>query len=216
MRSETDLYARALRQRWWLVVAVAVVAVATSRFFTMRETRLYGATASAMVTPAASITEHTELLRALETLERRTVVATLALLPTSRETREAAAMMARVSPAALPHHRISASVVPNTNVLRVRVEGPDPDRASALANAIVQVTATRANELYRLFALQPLDPSLPSPRPIHPNATRNLAVAGILGLFLGLALTVGIELAYSLVARAPRGEAEPRTVLRSA
>ena len=37
MRSEMDLYARALRNRWWLIVAVAVVAVAASRFFTMRE-----------------------------------------------------------------------------------------------------------------------------------------------------------------------------------
>lgn len=216
MESQTDVYARALRSRWWIVAAVVVASLAAAQFFTARVTPVYRATASSTVTPAPALTETTELLRTLETLERRTVMATFAHLAGSRETRLDAAAVAGLGAADLELYRISASVVPNTNVIRMTVEGPDPTSSSALANAVAHATARKAGQLYRLFALQPLDPSIPAGRAVHPNGKRNLAVAGVLGLFLGVALAIGVEAINGFAARAPRRGRESQAVLGSA
>jgi uncharacterized protein involved in exopolysaccharide biosynthesis len=207
MGADQDMYVRALRARWWIIVIVVAAALAAAKLFVDRETRTYRATASATVVPAPELTESAELLRALETLERRTVMATFALLPGSREMRQAAAAALEVDADALLDYRISASVVPSTNVLRVEVEGPDAIRTSEVANAVARVTAVQAGQLYRLFALQPLDPAIPMPAPIHPNPKRSFVVAGILGLFLGFAVMLGME------ALAPPGARVEKRVL---
>lgn len=216
MDSESDLLVRALRTRWWVAAVVVVASLGAARYFTARETPVYRATAESTVMPAPNLKDTGELLRALETLERRTVIATFALLPGSRETRAEAAQELGVDTATLRSYRITASVVPSTNVLRIRVDGPDAVGASNLANAVAHVTAMRAAQMYRLFALQPLDASIPAGLPVSPNAGRNLAVAGILGLFLGLALSVGVEVALSLVGRPGQRNEEHHAVLRSA
>lgn len=212
MGAERDLYMRALRARWWLIVVIVFVAAGAARYFTAREPPVYRATASSTVVPSPALTETAELLRALETLERRTVMATFALLPGSREVRQEAAAALGIDGAELRHYRVSGSVVPSTNVIRIQVEGPDAIRASDVANAVAHVTGARAGQLYRLFALQPLDPSIPMRNPVHPNGKRNTVVAGILGLFLGLAVTVGVEAITSPAARADQraGERQAR------
>jgi capsular polysaccharide biosynthesis protein len=193
MRAETSMYARAVRGRWAIIAAVVVTSLLAAQFFTARETPLYRAVASATVAPAPNLTESGELQRSLETLERRTVVATFVLIAGARETKLRAASAARIDTADVHAYRVSASVAPSSNVIRIQVEGADPQRASDLANSISQVTGIAANQLYRLFAIQPLDASIPPLQPAHPNGKRNAVVAAILGLFIGLVVAVGVE-----------------------
>ena len=201
MNTETELYARALRARWWLVVVVVLAAVAAARFLTARQTPVYRVSASSTVAPSPDVTGTTELLRALETLERRTILATFAQLSTSREVKRRAAETLGLSAAEVAPYGVSAAVVPNTNILRVQVEGPDAIGVSELANAVAHETALEAGKLYGLFAIEPLDPSLPPNHAVRPSTRRNGIVAGILGLFLGLALTVGVEALMAVTAR---------------
>lgn len=209
LNAETDLYMRALRTRWWLIAVVVLAAVAAARFLTARDTPVYRATASSTVAPTPDLTETPELLRALETLERRTILATFAQLPASRGVKQRAADAAGLRPAELGQYGVSASVVPNTNILRIQVEGPDAIRASELANAVAQVTADEAGRLYRLFAIAPLDPAIPPRGAVRPDPMRNAIVAGILGLFLGLVVTVGLEALAPFTTRPDPSAPEP-------
>lgn len=194
MGSDNDLPLRALRARWWLLPAMVIAAVLAAQNLTLREVPLYRALASATVTPAASLSDPTELLRSLETLERRTVVATFALLAGARQTRAQAATEIGLDSADAASYRVAASVAPSTNVLRVQVEGPDASRVRDLANAVVRVTATEASRRYRLFAMEMLDPAIAPALPAHPSGQRNAMVAAILGLFVGVGLALGLEL----------------------
>jgi capsular polysaccharide biosynthesis protein len=212
MESESDLYVRALRTRWWVIALMVISAVVAARVFTARQTPLYRAMASSTVIPAAQVKEPAELLRSLETLERRTLVATFALLAGSRGTRQEAVANLGITADDVLAYKVSASVAPNTNVIRIHVEGADPARASDLANAVAQVTAIRASEMYRMFTMQPLDPAIPAQSPAYPNGKRNALVAVIIGLFLGLASAVGFEILASFTARANRRSAD-RTAL---
>ena len=208
MGPETAFYVRAVRARWAIIAAACITSLVAAQFFTARETPLYRAVASATVAPAPHLIESGELQRSLETLERRTVVATFVLLASARETKLRAASALRLDTADVRAYKVSASVAPSTNVIRIQVEGTDPVRASDLANSISLVTGAQASQLYRLFAIQPLDPSTPPLRPAHPNGKRNALVAGILGLFVGLVVAVGIEMLASIPARSDQRSRE--------
>ena len=208
MGPETALYVRAVRARWAIIVAMAIASLVAAKFLTARETPLYRAVASATIAPAPHLSESSELQRSLETLERRTVVATFVLLASARETKLRAASALRLDTAEVSAYSVSASVAPSTNVIHIQVQGPDPVRASALANSISQVTGAKASQLYRLFAIQPLDPSTPPLRPAHPNGKRNAVVAGILGLFIGLVVAIGVEMLAAVPARADQRSRE--------
>jgi len=174
-------------------LAVPVLAVGTSLYLTGKQPRVYRAAATLMVLPSPEITNPSEVMRGLETLERRTVIATFASMAGTRDARYAAAARLGLSPSAVSGYWVQASVLPSTNIIRVTVQGGDGTRASALANELVGVLAEQARDMYRVFEMSPLEAATPAPRPIHPDPARNATSAGIAGLFCGLLLVLLLD-----------------------
>jgi capsular polysaccharide biosynthesis protein len=184
--------AHALRRGWWVVILALVVALATATFFTARQDRVYRASATIVVAPHESVGETVDVLRSLETLERRSVIATFARIPGAPEARAATAR--HVGDAGgLSGFRIEASVLPNTNILKIDVEGSDPDRVAAVANAAAEVTRAEVRSLYRVFTTRTLSQASPPSRPVHPDPRRNYVVAALLGVILGLVLVLVVD-----------------------
>jgi len=201
--SRESFYLRALRRGGWLVLAVTAVAVAVAWGLTARENPTYQASASLVVTPNTEVEDITDLLRSLETLERRTVVATFARLPGSPETRDAAAQRMGLEPRDLRYYWVGGAVVPNTNIVRIDVYGPEAERTAAVANAVARVVRREARHLYQIYSLREVARAEPPSRPVRPDLQRNLLVAGILGLFLGLLAALGLEALRSSGRSAP-------------
>ncbi len=178
-----------LRRGWWLGLAVLVLSLAAAAFFTSRQDPVFRASAMMVVMPGEDVAEATELMRALDTLERRTVLATFARIPMAHETRAAVAERLARDPAELRGVRISAGVVPSTNILRVDVDGSDPDLVAAVADAAAEHMRAEAAVIYRVFSMRELAAARRPDRPIHPDPHRNLMIAAILGLF-GAALSI--------------------------
>lgn len=191
--SPDNFYLRALRRGVWLVLVVILVAVAVAWGWTSRQSPTYQATTSLVVTPNTEVEDITDLLRSLETLERRTVVATFARLPASPETADAVAERLGVEPREIRHYWIGGAVVPNTNIVRIDVYGPDPERAAEVANATARVVRREARHLYQIYSLYEMARAEPPSRPVRPDARRNAVVAAILGFFLGVLATLGLE-----------------------
>jgi capsular polysaccharide biosynthesis protein len=194
--------AHALRRGWWVVTLALAVSLATATFFTARQDRVYRASATIAVAPHESVAETADVLRSLETLERRSVIATFARIPGAPEARAATAR--RLADAGgLDGFRIEAAVLPNTNILKIDVEGPDPARVAAVANAAAEVTREEVRSLYRIFTTRMLSQASPPSRPVHPDPRRNYVVAALLGVFLGLVLVLAAD---SLRAGSPTGD----------
>lgn len=189
----TGLYLRALRLWWWLPLVTAGISAGSALALTTMEIPRYVATATAIVAPTSDIEESSDLLRSLETLERRTVVATFARVASTREIRAATAQHLGLGEVDVQEHQITASVVSSTNLIRIRTEGPDPELAASLANAAIFVTEAEARRLYRIFTLHPAEWATTPTQPVHPDPQRNLGVGVILGLFLGMLAAVAIE-----------------------
>ncbi len=186
---------RALRRGWWIVAGCVLVAVATAAVSTYRETPTYRATATVVVVPSDSVEGAGDVLRSLETLERRTIVATFARIPSNRGILDRIAGRMDVSPDAIRSYHVRASVVPYTNAIEIAVTGPDRDRARDVAAAAAEVTAALAAEMYPIFEIENFEAAAAERDPVEPNPRRNLAVATLLGLFAGLAAAIGLEYA---------------------
>lgn len=189
----SDLYRRALTRRWWVILLALLLAVGAAAWATSRQRPVYRATTTMAVIPNSEVTGTEDVLRSLDTLERRTVVATFARIPSAAETRVDAARRMGVDSRAIRSYQIRASVLPNTNIIKLDAEGPDRRRVAALANAAAAVTRREARHMYRIYTMHPLEKAVPARRPIYPTPARNYLVAGMLGLFLGAAAAILLE-----------------------
>lgn len=159
---------------------------------TGRQRAVYRSSATSVVAPHESVEETADVLRSLETLERRSVIATFARIPSAPHVRALVAQRLGL-PGGLDDFRIEASVLPNTNILKIDVEGNEPAQVAAVANAAAEVTRGEVRALYRIFTTRMLSDATPAPRPIHPDPRRNLVVASLLGVLVGVVAALILE-----------------------
>jgi capsular polysaccharide biosynthesis protein len=182
----------ALARRWWVPAVMVAVGLVAAYVWTARQTAVYRASALLVVVPDGQIEADGDILRSLDALERRTLLATFARLPSTREQRRAAAQVLQRRPEALSAFRVGAAVVPNTNLIRIDVDGPDPAVASQLANTAGDLTAADVRALYRIYTMRPIAAAEPPPRPLYPDRRRNYVVSALLGLFVGMVAAVTV------------------------
>lgn len=194
MTRDQGIVFEALRRSWWVVLLALVFAVAAAAWMVSRETPQYAAEALLVVVPDRDLDDPSDVLRSLDALERRTILATLAELPGRAETERAAGGALGWDAAKLRRYWIGGSVVPRTNLLRIEVRGPEAEATARLATAAAHATRRDADRLYKVYSLRLLEEAEAPRRPIRPQPRRSLVVAGIVGLFLGLAAALGIEL----------------------
>jgi capsular polysaccharide biosynthesis protein len=191
---DSTAMARAILHRWWIVAAAAILGLGIAAILTTMQKPLYRAGTTMVVTPSSQIRDTGDILRSLETLERRSVVATFSRIAATPETRAAAARGLGVDERSLAAYRIQGSVVPNTNIIRIDVEGPDAAMAADVANAAAEVTHTEARSLYRIYAMKTLASAAAPTRPVHPDRRRNLLVGFVLGVLAGCAAAVAVPM----------------------
>lgn len=191
--TDAKVFRGAFRRRWWVPLLLAAAAVAAAGVSTAGQQAVYTTHATLVVTPSSRVSDTTDVLRSLETLERRTIVATFARLAARAETRDRAAEAMGVEAGELRRYRISGSVVPNTNLIRVEVRGPEAETVATLADAAGEVIREEGRRLYRVYSLRTVAAAETPRRPARPDRQRNLVVAAVVGLFIGVLGAVALE-----------------------
>jgi capsular polysaccharide biosynthesis protein len=179
-----------LRRWWWVPAVMLGVGVAAGVWWTSLQPQVYRASAMLAVVPTSEVGD-AEVLRSLDALERRTLLATFARLPGTPRSRMAIAAAVQKDLRDLASYEIGASVLPSTNIIRVDVDGPDPRLAADLANAAGIVAAADARSLYRIYTMRSIADADPPPGLLGPDVRRNSLAAGVAGLFIGT-LALGV------------------------
>jgi uncharacterized protein involved in exopolysaccharide biosynthesis len=195
--NETGFYLRAARRGWWLALLVLVACVAVAGWLAARESPVYKSSASLVATPSSRLEANDEILDAIEGLERRTVLATFAKIPPASETRDSAARRLDLPPDDLRYYWVGAYVLPNTNVIRIDVVGPDPERTAEVADAVASETREEARSLYGVYTLRRLARAEVADEPERPDPKRSAAIGGVVGLFLAALAALALEAARS-------------------
>ena len=131
------------------------------------------------------------------------MVSTLSRFPSSGRIRAFAAGRLETPLSALRAYQVQTSVVPNTHLIRVTVQGPDPEVAARFANAIAGAAENNASKYYSVFALKVLDDAGVPGRPVARGEARAFVVAGLLGLFLGVGAAYGVGVLWLTLKHRP-------------
>ncbi|MFM5923942.1 MAG: YveK family protein [Novosphingobium sp.] len=180
-------FARTVLGNWWILALSLVLCIGTAAYFASAEIPVYKARTTLVIGPKKDLKETREISDSLNTLDRRSVVATLAMLPTSRTVRQAAQQQLRLSDAQFGAYSIKTNVVPDSNALEVTAEGPDPRTAAALLAAVADQTVARTGAVYDIFEMQVLDRARAPSEPAGVGWPRKLLAGAIFGLLIGIA-----------------------------
>lgn len=179
-----------LKRGWWLIAAAILLSVLMAAGLTATTEPTFGARATWVVVPNTRIEDPSDILRSLETLERRTIVATFARLPGTRSARNTLEQRLELETRALSAYSLRGTIVPYTNLIRFEVEGPDSEMAARAANGLARQIRSEVRSMYRLFTIREVESARASSRPLRPDWRRNLVVGALIGLFIGAGLAV--------------------------
>ena len=187
-------YLRIMRRRWRIIVACLLTAVAVAALVTFTMTPIYASSARLFVSTTPSDTG--EAYQGSLFASQR--VTSYADLVDGREmlTRVIDELDLEIQPDELAE-KIDATVVPETVILEITAEDPDPATAQALAQTSAEELVTFVDDLETPpgQTQAPIKASVvdsaPRPEsPVSPQPIRNLGLAAVLGLLLGLGLAV--------------------------
>lgn len=175
-----------LMRYWWVVLLTGLAGAGTAGYFANRQPPTYRANATLVVEPSDSLKVTREIVDSLNTLDRRSVVATLAMVPSSRTVRDRARAALLLTQAQLRPYDVKTALVPDSNTIEVTVEGPNPRLAAALANTVAEESISLTPEYYNIYALKALDWSVVPTEDVGPGLVRKVLVGGLLGILVGL------------------------------
>jgi capsular polysaccharide biosynthesis protein len=182
----------ALRRHSWLPLGGAVLGALLGVTLFALDPERYRASVIVAVAPASGIGV-TDLLRSIDGLDRRTMVATVAELAVTAPIRKSAG----VDEATEGDYRIEARVIPNTSLVRVTVEGSDPARAWEIANQVPPALNAQTRKLFQVYDVLTVEESQLTPG----GGTAVMAHSGAAGLVAGLLLGALLALAMQLINR---------------
>lgn len=183
---------RRLRRDMSVVVLCAVIAVAASYLYGRTLEPQYRSVARMLVTPDNAQYQGRDLLTALDTLARTSVMPTYVEVLNSARVRQSAATSLGYPPGTLSDYGVEAVALPEANIIEVTSEGPDPERVAALTDAIVAEGAAYLGARYAMYEIEVLDEAVAADQPFAPNPPRDAILAGVLGAGLGVAIVLGL------------------------
>jgi uncharacterized protein involved in exopolysaccharide biosynthesis len=179
-------YVTVCRRWWWIVLAAFLVTVLATIALLGSPPPVYESTASFVIQPQAL--EEGDQVRALDALvQGGTVGETYASIARSKLVR-ARAVEALTPDDRAQHMTVSAEVVTGTRIIRLTVRSKHPEAARHFAGAVSRETIAYVNGLADNYRLDPLDSPTRPTQPLPTKRSVTLALAGILGLMLGVAL----------------------------
>ncbi len=185
----------AVRSGWWLLVAAVLLAVAAAGALTWTATPLYASSTQLFVSTSSSTDTSTAYQGNLFSQQRVTSYAQL-LTGEQLSARVVEELGLDLTPAEVAG-KVSATAVPETVILDVTVTDTSPQRAQDIATSLGRQFTQQVTDL------ETPDGAAASPvkvttveaadlneTPVSPDAMRNLALGGVLGLLLGLGLAL--------------------------
>jgi len=188
---EMRFYLRIIRRGWWLILIAALVSVNLSLVYSYYLTRpTYEAVARFIVSPNIQNIESRDLVSSLEALDKRSIISTYAEVLNSREIINGTMSLLGADPAQFLGYTTFVTVLPDANIIRFSVRGPDPEVTAILANSIGQNAIDFIRNLYVIYQIEFLDQAVVPSEPIEPKPVQNAMLALLVGTVIGIGLAI--------------------------
>ncbi len=188
---EMRFYLRIIRRGWWLILIAALVAVNFSLIYSYYlTTPTYEAVARFIVSPNVQNIDSRDLVNSLATLDKRSVISTYAEVLNSHVIIDKTLNLLGVDPLQFRTYSTFVTVLPDANIIRFSVQGPDPKVAASMANGIGQNAIDYIGNLYVIYNIEFLDQALVPTEPIAPKPIQNAGLALLVGIVVGVGLAI--------------------------
>jgi diguanylate cyclase (GGDEF)-like protein len=191
---EVKLYFRMLQRSWWIIALTTLAAVIVALVASYFATPVYQATSRFILSPDPTFLSGNDVLNSLDVLDRRSIITTYSEVLNSPRIYRETLQLLQLSEQDVLKYTYTATVLTDTNVIELVVEGPDPTVTASLANSIGQRAIDYVQNLYQAYDLTLLDPAVVPVIPIRPQPLQNAGIALVVGLALGIGLALVREL----------------------
>lgn len=188
---EIRFYLRMIQRGWWLVLISALLSVNLSLVYSYYLTvPQYEAVARFLVTPNLQNIESRDLVNSLEALDKRSIISTYAEVVNSPQIFKSTINILSKNPADYALYTTSVTVLPDANIIRYVVHGPDPEVAAMLANSVGQYAIDYVRKLYVIYDIDFLDKASPPLEPYSPQPIRDAGLALLIGIVFGVGVAI--------------------------
>lgn len=199
MEEELDLlqYWEVLRKRWFLIVAIPVIAALTSgivSFFVLKPvyeaatTLIVGKKASDSNQPAGQLLDYNVLLA------NQQLAKTYGTIAKSRTVEE---NVIKSLGLALTFDKLDQNVtvdaVKNTEVLEIKVADTSPELAAKIANSMAREFSNAIIDIKKVDSVSVVDKAVAPDKPVKPKKTLNVLIAFVVGLMASIGLAFLLE-----------------------
>ena len=188
---EIKFYLRMMQRGWWLILVSALAAVNFSLIYSYYvATPMYEAVARFIVSPNMQNIEGRDLVNSLDTLDKRSIISTYAEVLNSPQIRRGTFELLREDPDNYSGYDTAVTVLPDANILRLSVRGPDPQVAALLANNLGQHAIDYVTDIYVVYNIDFLDKAVAPSEPYQPRPAQDAGLALLIGIIVGVGLAI--------------------------
>lgn len=192
---EINLYLQTLKRGWWIIVLTTLVALNGALALSYFTPPTYEATSRFVVSPNAEMYESSwDVVSSLDTLDRRSIINTYKeLLASPSVYRDSLEIQKIGADIVESQYSISAVVIPDTNILKLTVTGPDPQLVLLITKAVGAQSLIYINNLYPVYNFNIFDKPSLNTEPIYPQPIQNAGLALLIGGIVGVSLAFARE-----------------------
>ena len=95
--------------------------------------------------------------------------------------------------------KVNVNLVQDTEIIRLEVVDTNPALAAEIANETAQVFMESVKDIMKVENIQVIDEARVPDKPIKPRPMLNMAIAGVLGLMIGVFITFLLEFLDSTI-----------------
>jgi diguanylate cyclase (GGDEF)-like protein len=182
-----------IKTGWWFIVVTMLISWAAALGVSYIAQPMYQARATFIVSPNPNLTSSRDVISSLDTLDSESIISTYADILSSNRVLEDAIRKLNLEAEDVKGYVNRVNVQPNSNILELLVEGPDPTMSALLANNVGQNAINYIKGIYQIFDIAFLDQAQEPVKPFSPVPLRDGGIAAGIGLVAGIVLVVVVE-----------------------
>ena len=187
---EIGIYLRTLRRGWWIIALTILIAANVSLLVSYFTPPVYQSSERFIVSPNSGVYSNSyDLISSLDVLDRRSIINTYSEILSSPSVYTKSPDIQKIDPQVIAkQYNISVVVLPDTNIIKLVVEGPNPNQVLLLTQSIGSEALTYINRLYPVYNLSILDQAELPTTPIRPQPLQSAGLSILFGAIIGILL----------------------------
>jgi capsular polysaccharide biosynthesis protein len=184
---------KAVTSGWKWIVITILIALCISLAISVTTIPVYRTQATFIIAPNKNLPSSRDVVSAFTALDTLNIFSTYADILSSERVYEEANKVIDLDEAELSQYSRFTEMNPESLILGLTVDGPNPQTAAVLANEIGKYGIQFINAYFSVFEIDFLDQAVATSQSYRPKTYRDMGIAAGIGLIIGLLIVTTKE-----------------------